>query len=528
MARVRVLVGAVLAVSAALSLAASSTARPVKEGGTFRVVAPGGGDFGSVDPGLLGVDVDYLRPACESLVAYPDAPLPAGLRIAPDLATSDPIVSKDQRTYTFIVRNDARFSTGVRVTARDLLTALERILNPTMGSFLASYFADIVGAKAMLAGKSTTLAGAVARGRTLTLRLAKPVPDFPARLTELCAVPAGLPVDPEGAKAPIPSAAPYYVAESTPEGTVLERNRFYKGRRPHHVDRIVVDSSIDAATALDQVTQGDADYLWGDPIEINARLVELARRYGVNKSQFFVLPSLAGRMFFLNTSRRLFRGNLRLRQAVNFAVDRKALVREFGKYAATSTDQFLPPLMPGFQNVRIYPLDRPDLRKARSLAAGRTRNAKVVLYIRTESADVAAAQILQRNLKTIGLDVTFKQFPTPVLFQKAETPGEPFDILLLGWQPLPDPQAFLGLFDGRNPQNYSHFKSQAFDRLLDRAGRLSGPERYRAFGQLDVHLARDLAPAIPYAVYTAWTFVSEKAGCLALNPYLDLTAVCLK
>ena len=53
-------------------------------------------------------------------------------------------------------------------------------------------------------------------------------------------MPPNLPADPEGAKAPLPSAAPYYVAEYVPgERLVLERNRFYKGERPHHVTRFV-------------------------------------------------------------------------------------------------------------------------------------------------------------------------------------------------------------------------------------------------------------------------------------------------
>jgi oligopeptide transport system substrate-binding protein len=526
---VATLAGILVAVTVSVAAVSGAGARAIKEGGTFRVAAPGGGGFGSVDPALLGVDVDFLRPACGSLMAYPDEPLPTGLRLAPELAAAVPVISKDHRTYAFTIRKDARFSTGAPVTARDLAHSLERILSPATQSYLAGFFQDIVGAQEMLAAKATSLAGVVARGRTLTLRLVKPVPDLPARTTELCAVPSSLPVDSEGAKAPIPSAAPYYVAESTPEQVVLDRNRFYRGRRPQHVERIVVDAAVAPATALDQVENGDAEYLWGDPIELNPRLGELAQRYGVNKSRFFVLPSLAGRIFYLNTSRPLFRDNVKLRQAVNFAVDRKALVREFGTYAATRTDQFLPPLMPGFRNERIYPLTRPDLRKARALAVGGTRSRKAVLYIRTAAEDVAAAQILRRNLKAIGLDVEIKQFPTPVLFQKGETPGEPFDIYLAGWQPsYKDPREFLGLFDGRSKLNYSRFNSAKYNRLLDRAGRLSGTARYRAYGELDIQLARDAAPAIPYAIYTAWTFVSKNAGCVVLNPFLDLTAVCLK
>ena len=77
---------------------------------------------------------------------------------------------------------------------------------------------------------------------------------------------------------------------------------------------------------------------------------ELTERYGLNKSQFFSAPGTFLRMFVLNTSRPLFRNNARLRQAVNFAADRKALIREFGPAAGTPTDQYIPPIFPGYSN----------------------------------------------------------------------------------------------------------------------------------------------------------------------------------
>jgi peptide/nickel transport system substrate-binding protein len=515
---------------AALVLPGSGAPRGEQDGGTLRVLAPtGGGVFSGVDPGQNGNVVDLLRPTCESPLAYPDKALPAGLRLAPGLATAHPTVSRNGNVYRLTVRKDARFSTGTAVTAQDLARSLERVLAPEMQSGVAGFFEDVVGAKQMLTGRATSLRGAIARGRTLTLRLVRPVPDFASRLTHLCVVPASLPVDPEGAKAPIPSPAPYFVAEFVPGARlVLRRNRFYRGSRPHHVDQIVVDLAADESTSIDQVASGKADYVWPESIALNTELSDLARRYGVNRSRFFVRPSLAGRMFFLNTSRPLFRKNVKLRQALNFAVDRNALVREFGPYAATTTDQFLPPLMPGFRSARIYPVDKPDLRRARALAAGRTRGGKAVLYVRSSPLDVAAAQILQRNLDAIGIDVEVRQFPTPILFQKAVAPGEPFDILLVGWQAgYSDPGEMLRLFDGR-VVNYSRFNSPYFNRLLDRAARLSGPDRYREYGRLDIKLARDAAPAIPYAVFNDWAFVSRRVGCVVLNTRLDLTAVCLK
>ena len=75
----------------------------------------------------------------------------------------------------------------------------------------------------------------------------------------------------------------------------------------------------------------------------------------------------------------------------------------------------------------------------------------------------------------------------------------------------------------------SRFHSPTFDLRLERASRLPlGPERNRAYGELDVDLARNAAPAAAYAYDNALTFVSERTGCVVANPYLDLAAVCLK
>ncbi len=219
---------------------------------------------------------------------------PAGLRLRPELAEAEPIVSRDGKTYTFTVRKDARFSDGKPVTARAFAHALERILNPAMESARASDFTAIVGAQKMLDGKATTLDGAAAKGRTLTLRLTRrsarlSVSDRPAcaRYLRTC------PVDPEGAKAPLPSAAPYYAAEYVPgERLVLERNRFYNGDRVHHVDRFVASLSADPTSAVDDIASGKFDCCVDRASDIAARAAELAQRYGVNKpgGQFFVEP----------------------------------------------------------------------------------------------------------------------------------------------------------------------------------------------------------------------------------------------
>ena len=77
--------------------------------------------------------------------------------------------------------------------------------------------------------------------------------------------------------------------------------------------------------------------------------------------------------------------------------------------------------------------------------------------------------------------------------------------------------------------NYSYIDSPRYNRLLEEASRLPvGPERYRRYGELDVDIARNAAPVVAFAYDRALTLVSARTGCVVVNPYLDLAAVCLK
>ena len=231
----------------------------------------------------------------------------------------------------------------------------------------------------MIDGKTETAFGVIARGDTLTIRLKQPDGAFTVRAAAgLCVVPEGTQIDPEGVRAPSPSAGPYYIAQYLPnERVVLERNRFYGGARPHHVDRFVVNLRLDEATVLDRVERNELDYGWVPQLNYAGRAAELRGKYGINKSRFWVVPANNLRMFVLNTSGPLFRNNPELRQAINFAVDRKKLLDERGPLGGTLTDQYLPPGLPGYRNERIYPLEKPDLVRAKALALGNLRSKRL-------------------------------------------------------------------------------------------------------------------------------------------------------
>jgi peptide/nickel transport system substrate-binding protein len=521
--------------------AAGADAARAEDRGTYRVGVLGD-FFGSIDPALAGPAAGlFLSATCGGLMATPDKPLPAAFNLVPEVATAYPTITDGGRTYTFRVRKGVRFSTGAPVTARSFAYTINRLLSPVIGAPGASAFGGIVGAPDVVAGRTNSARGIVARRSTLTITLKEPAGAFLGNLASgaggFCVVPEGLSVDPEGVKAPLPSAGPYFVSEYVPgQRVTLERNRFYTGMRPHHVDRFVGDLtfvSADAALALDRVDEGALDTALV-PISSD-RAADLKRKYGINQDRFFVEPGSFLRTFVLNTSRPLFRNNVKLRQAVNFAVDRAGLMREVSPFGGYLTDQYLAPGLPAFRNERIYPLKGPDVARARALARGHERSGKAVLYTQDGLINAAQAQVLQRNLRAIGLDVEVKTFPGQLLFQQLAKAGEPWDIgrvrFITG---RPDPSLLNDLFDGRtvgqpNSSNFSHFDSAKYNRLLAAAARLPvGAQRAQVYGKLDVDVSRNAAPAVPLAWEYALTLVSERTSCVVANPFLDLAAVCLE
>jgi peptide/nickel transport system substrate-binding protein len=526
-----------------LVVPSASGADGAKSGGIFRIsLAPQSG-LDHIDPALSYTAPGWalLDTTCARLMTYPDKPPPAAFRLVSEVAAGFPKVSRDLKTYTFTLRSGFRFSDGRPVRASAFARAVNRTLAPAMHSPGAVHTHDIVGAADVLAGRRRAAAGVVARGNTLVVRLTRPAPDFLARTTLpfFCAVPPNMPAEPEGVRA-FPGAGPYYVAEYRPgERVVIRRNRFYGGERPHHVDGFDVDLRAASPTEMIQrIDRGEAD--WGHTV-VGVYLdpaLALVARHGLNRARFFVKPGLSMRLLAFNSSRPLFRNNPRLRQAVNFALNRTALLASAGgAVAGTPSDQYLPPAVPGFRDADIYPLERPELERARQLARGNLRDGRAVLYTSTIPQALVPAQLAARQLAEIGLEVEVRPLPihigTAAYFERLAVRGEPWDLALVLWTPnLPDAHAYINLllegrFVGRT--NMAGFASSGYDELMRRAARVpQARARNRAYGELDVRLARDAAPLAALNVVNEATLVSARVGCIVLRPVLDLTAVCLK
>ncbi len=250
-----------------------------------------------------------------------------------------------------------------RVPARDradAASALELVRGRRSSS-------PIVGAGAYTAGRADTIAGVRARGDRLTIRLTRPDPTLPARLSTFyfCAVPPNTPIRPRGLER-IAAAGPYHVAESTPGSRlVLRRNPSYAGPRPQRLEAIEVEFGLAQERAVPEVEAGRADYALSQSQETQVRLLA---RYGpgsraaaAGRQQYFAAPVPAIDALVFNPRRSLF-ARAATRRAVNYAIDRRALGREpFGGRGGRPTDQHIPPGYPGFRDATIYPLGGPDL-----------------------------------------------------------------------------------------------------------------------------------------------------------------------
>jgi YVTN family beta-propeller protein len=516
-----------------------------RDGGTLRVLSPQ--DVDAFDPALASTTLSeqVIYPTCAALLNYPDKAGPAGSLLTPDVAQSLPTRSLDGRTYTFKIRPGFRFSppSNQAVTAQTFKDTIERTLNPQMQSWGAADLADIVGARAYMAGKASQISGVTANGDTLTVRLVAPAPGFPSRIAEtpFCAVPTNAPLDKNGVQ-PIPSAGPYYIASYVPNhALVLLRNPNYHGNRPHHFARIELTVGVSDERAIPEVEAGNADYIsvgLGSPASttLTALASGLATRYGPGSraaarghQQYFVdntFPQLDA--FILNTHRPLF-SDARMRRAVNYAINRAQLAQfgdEYNPLPAHPTSHYLPPGVPGYRDASVYPTT-PDLATARKLARGRGGTA--VLDTCDASPCPEQAQIVKTDLAAIGLQVQITELSSANLGEAEAQPNPPFDLAPIGWIPdYLDPSAMLNplLADSTWAPPFADPGDQ---RRLTAADKISGPQRYLNYGTLDLDLARNAAPLLAFDNLSSRDFFSARIGCQTFGVYgIDLAALCLR
>jgi len=531
-----VLAAAVGLLTTFAAAAGAATRASGATGGTINVDLQSDLDY--TDPAL-----DYYQPGweleyatCLKLLNYKDGNGPQSSQLVPEAAAGFPKVSAGGKTYDFTVKAGwTKFSNGQPVTAASFKAAFDRDADPKMQSPAVSFFGDVVGSD------KTPVSGVVVKGNHLIVHLTKPAPDFEARVAMpfFCAVPANLQRDPNGVLAP-PSAGPYYIASRTPnKEIVVKRNPYYKGTRPHNISEIhyFIGETLDASYL--RVQQGATDYAAsGIP---PASYAQAAQTSGVNvakpgKTQLYVKQQLAVNYFSFNHDRPNFQagapksdpalGNVNLMKAINYAIDRHAILAQSGYLAGKRTDQILPPGMAGFRDANLYPLKGSDIKTAKKwmAKAGKLPGNTLVYYTCTSGSCPMRSQIVQFDLKQIGLNLDIRPFSRGVQFQKEGNRGEPFDIADEGWlADYADPYDFINvLLSGENihatnNNNFAYFNSPKYNKLMDQAQQLTGAKRYSTYGNLDINLMKNAAPWAARANSNNRLYVSKNVANFTYN-----------
>ncbi len=449
------------ALLALIGATATSAAPASHRGGTLKLLAKAAG--GTLDP-QVNYTLEYwqlYQASYDGLLAFKKAGGNGAFDVVPDLAENLPTPTNGGKTWVFKLRKGIKFSNGQPVTVKDVVASFQRIFkvkSPTSGSF----YAGIVGAKACLAKPATcTLKGGVstnAKANTVTINLIAPDPEFKYKLAvpHASIVPASSPANDAGTK-PIPTTGAYYFASYNPnKQLVMKRNPYFKEWSKDAMpdgfpDQITQSYGLTVEAQITAIENGQADWTLESPPA--DRLNEMGTKYA---SQTHVETLTAFWYAPMNTRLAPF-NNLKARQAVNYAIDRNALVKIFGgPKLATPSCQVLPPDFPGHVDYCPYTKNpgkkwsAPDLAKAKRLVKeSGTAGQKVAVVSSDDEVNKATAVYLQSVLNSIGYKASVKPISGNIFFTYAQNTKNKVQINVQQWyQDYPAASDFLHVLFG--------------------------------------------------------------------------------
>ena len=393
---------------------------------------------------------------------------PSRRRPAPRASPSCPALPRpfrrptdDGKSYTFKLRQGIKYSDGSDLGVDDVVASFQRIFkvaSPTSGSF----YNVIVGADACLATPATcTLEGGVvadAAAGTITINLIRPDPEFFYKLglPHAAILPAEAPVSDAGTT-PIAGTGAYTIASYDPN-TALKfvRNPHFKewsvdSQPDGFPDEIVYDFGLTEEAAVTAIANGQADWMYDPPP--TDRLAEIGTKY---QNQVFITPLTAMWYVPMNTRLAPF-DNVKARQAVAYAIDRKALVNLFGGPSlAQPVCQVLPPGFPGHEPYCPFTKDpgekwtAPDLEKAKQLVQeSGTAGQEVTIITQDVTVDRNVGVYLQSVLNDLGYKASVKAISSNIQFTYIQNTNNKVQMSVTQWyQDYPAASDFLNVLFG--------------------------------------------------------------------------------
>jgi ABC-type transport system substrate-binding protein/DNA-binding SARP family transcriptional activator len=478
----------------------------------------------------------------DGLVTLNQVAGPAGARLVPDLALALPVPTDGGRTYTFHLRPGIRYSTGAVVKPGDVTRSFERLFQ--LGSSGAAYYQAIHGAaECQAAPASCDLSrGIVADNRagTVTFHLTQPDPDFLYKLALAYAdvLPAATPG--RQARAPLPATGPYLITRYLAgHELLLARNPWFRewsaaAQPAGYPDRIVIRLGLTAAQGAAAVADGAGDFMPN-----LGQVPGDAAYFGHHRGQLRVNPQMITAFVFLNVNAPPF-NQLRVRQAVNLALDRRQIVNGYGgPLTAQPTCQILPPYLSGYRRYCPYTSSPtgdgrwhgPDLARARRLvAASGTAGMKITVWnTPAPPTAVAETRATVTALRELGYRASLRLLPDSTYFTYTNDSRNHAQVIDGGWgADYPSADDFIGKLtcshfvpgNGQATTDASEFCSPALDRQIARAAQLQTtnvPGAAALWARLDQQLT-NLAIWLPTVTPNETDLVSARTGNYQYNP----------
>jgi ABC-type transport system substrate-binding protein/DNA-binding SARP family transcriptional activator len=508
-------------------------------GGTLKLVSSS--PWRSVDPAFYNQasSTQLMGLAYDTLVTFNHVDGPQGLQLVPDLAVALPAISRGGATFTFRLRPGIRYSDGRLVRAGDFRRAIERLFR--VGSPGTSRFMGVVGAKRCRVGATCDLAEGISvddRAGVVRFRLAAPQPDFPYELAQTFAVPIppGTPERNMGEVA-IPGTGPYRIAHSDLQGTRLVRNRRFRewsrAAQPAGLPDAIVWRFLRSHEAVVRaVAQGRADWTYDliPPAQLQTLLTRRAAQLHIN-------PALIFEFLPLNTHRAPF-DDVRVRRALNYAIDRGKIARMYGgPTVATPSCQPLAPRIPGYRRYCPYTghprpsgaWAGPDLDRARALvAASGKRGARVDVWGTTNEIAVPTElpAYVASVLRAIGLRTRLHVVPYEDI-SPAKRRGIQLSVDGDWAAEYPAASSYLPQFFGCNGGTSNGYVCDpALDDQMRAAtkAQLSSPRRAAALWTAVDHRLVDQAAWVPTVAINAVELVSKRLAGYQFNPVTGFLA----
>jgi peptide/nickel transport system substrate-binding protein len=521
--------------------------RGVKRG-TLRIVNHG--DVDALDPGIAYGAVDWalLRGVVRELYSF-DSRLDGErrLRPVPDLADGPYQVSSDGRTYTFRLRKGVRYAPPVdrEVEARDFIYAVERQFDRVTPS-PNPYSSLIEGVAEFAAGKAKSISGMRAPDRrTLEITLNQPASDFPSILT----LPFFSPVPEEYARrlrpgaeyaAKLAASGPYRIRSFVPGRLiVLERNQNWDPKtdplRSAWVDKITVTIGRSEADIQQAIEKGEADLNLDLIPPPNADLLRLSGDRDLSR-QLAVETTGCVHYLTMQTDVGPTRDR-KVRQAVNYAIDRQAVVLALGgRYAGEPASTILSPTLAGYGEFDLYPSQdsRGDPEKARALLAEAGFPKGVTLnYVGQSSAPWKALyQALAASLLRAGIRLRPKFYKYPQVYNESlRLQAKKQDRHLGAARWCPDypgsgSRSLAVLLDGRKitptaNNNFGNYDNPKVNAMIDQASASQDEKARNAlWGQID-RLAMEDAAWAPLVYDRQAFFWSARVRNWTFSPWLS-------